>query len=111
VLSSTSCVSRFWQSAFIGCAVALTVLLMAGSGVTSCGWLHLHSSVMRTHQVVSRTVTWLIWLVDGLLPWRPGFDPKPIHVGFLEDKVTLGQVFLRVLPSMSLHQGSIFIHL
>ena len=71
--------------------------------MTSCGWLHLHLSVMRTHQVVSPTVPWRMWLVDGLSPWRPRFDPRPVHVGFVVDKVTLGQVFLRVFPALSLH--------
>jgi hypothetical protein len=28
---------------------------------------------------------------------RPGFVPGPVHVGFVVDKVALGQVFLRVL--------------
>jgi hypothetical protein len=28
---------------------------------------------------------------------RPGFDPRPIHVGFVVKKVALGQVFLQVL--------------
>ena len=28
---------------------------------------------------------------------KPRFNPRPVNVGFLADKVTLGQVFLRVL--------------
>jgi hypothetical protein len=28
---------------------------------------------------------------------RPGFDPGSVHVGFVVDKVALGQVFPRVL--------------
>jgi hypothetical protein len=28
---------------------------------------------------------------------RPGFDPRSVHVGFVVDKVALGQVFRRVL--------------
>jgi len=41
-----------------------------------------------------------------------GFNPKPAHVGFVVDKVTLGQVFLVYFsfPS-SFHQSSTFIHL
>jgi hypothetical protein len=27
------------------------------------------------------------------LPWRPGFEPRSGHVGFVGDKVALGQVF------------------
>jgi hypothetical protein len=33
-------------------------------------------------------------LVAGLSPRRPGFDPGSAHVGFVVDKVALGQVFL-----------------
>jgi hypothetical protein len=40
---------------------------------------------------------WLKWLVTGLSLQRAGFLPKSIHVGFVVDKVALGQVFLRVL--------------
>jgi branched-subunit amino acid transport protein len=28
---------------------------------------------------------------------RTGFDPRPVHVRFVVDKVALGQTFLRVL--------------
>jgi hypothetical protein len=42
-------------------------------------------------------VPWLRQLVAGLSPRRPGLDPGSVHVGFVVDKVTLGQVFLRVL--------------
>jgi hypothetical protein len=38
-------------------------------------------------------------IVTGLSPRRPGFAPRSIHVGFVVDKVALGQVFLRVLRS------------
>jgi hypothetical protein len=36
---------------------------------------------------------WLRRLVAGLSPRRPGFDPWLLHVGFMVDKVALGQVF------------------
>jgi hypothetical protein len=36
---------------------------------------------------------WLRRLVAGLLPRRSGFDPGWVHVGFVVDKVALGQVF------------------
>jgi hypothetical protein len=35
--------------------------------------------------------------VVGLSPRRPGFDPRPVRVGFVADKVTPGQFFLRIL--------------
>jgi hypothetical protein len=38
----------------------VAVLLTAGSGVTSCGWLNLHSCITRTHQVVSLTVAHMV---------------------------------------------------
>jgi hypothetical protein len=38
-------------------------------------------------------VPWLRRLAAGLPPRRPGFDPGPVHVGFVVDKVALGQVF------------------
>jgi hypothetical protein len=42
-------------------------------------------------------VPWLRRLAAGLPPRRPGFDPVSIYVGFVVDKVALGQVFRRVL--------------
>jgi hypothetical protein len=44
-------------------------------------------------------VPWLRRLVDDLLPWRPVFTPGSIRVGFVVEKVALGQVFL---PSSSI---------
>jgi hypothetical protein len=38
-------------------------------------------------------VPWLWRLAAGLPPWRPGFDPGLVHVGFVVDKVSLGQGF------------------
>jgi hypothetical protein len=40
-------------------------------------------------------VPWLRRLVAGLSPRRLGFDPGLVHVGFVVDKVALGQVFPR----------------
>lgn len=53
--------------------------------------------------------------VHGLSPIRPGFDAKPIHVGFVEDKVTLTKVavllisHIRVSPSLlrRAHDGAV----
>jgi len=39
----------------------------------------------------------LRWLVTGLSPRRPGFDHRPVYVGFVVDNVALGRGFLRVL--------------
>lgn len=49
------------------------------------------------------------WLAAVPLSQRPGFNPRPIHVRFIVDKVALGQVFLRVLRfplSVPFHQCS-----
>jgi hypothetical protein len=43
-------------------------------------------------------VPWLGRLVAGLSLWGPGYVPGSVHVGFVVDKVALGQIFLRVLP-------------
>jgi hypothetical protein len=42
-------------------------------------------------------VPWLRSLVASLSPRRPRFAPGSFHVGFVVDKVALGQVFVRVL--------------
>jgi hypothetical protein len=52
----------------------------------------------------------------GLSPRRPGFDPRPVNVGFMSDKVALGQVFLRIILFSPRHCPSAsvpytFIHL
>ena len=38
-------------------------------------------------------VPWLRRLVAGLLPRSPGFDAGSVHVGFVVNRVALGQVF------------------
>jgi hypothetical protein len=40
---------------------------------------------------------WLRRLAAGLPPRRPGFDPGSVRVGFVVDKVALGEVLPRVL--------------
>jgi hypothetical protein len=51
--------------------------------------------VNTLHRVITfnKAVPWLRRLVAGLPPRRPGFNPEPVHVGFVLDKVALGQVF------------------
>jgi hypothetical protein len=39
-------------------------------------------------------VPWLRYLITVLSLWRPKFVLKSVHVGFLVDKVALGQFFL-----------------
>jgi hypothetical protein len=36
-------------------------------------------------------------VVTSLSLRKPGFEPKSVHIGFVVEKVALGQVFLRIL--------------
>jgi hypothetical protein len=47
----------------------------------------------REEELQEGAVPRLRRLVAGLPPRRPGFDPGSVHVGFVVDKVSLGQVF------------------
>ena len=50
-----------------------------------------------------------VWPCHGS-PWRPGYDPGSVHVGFVVDTVALGQVFPEYFGfplSISFHQCSI----
>jgi hypothetical protein len=52
---------------------------------------------MPPYQWCISAVPWLRRLVTRLSQRRPGFATGSIHVGFVVDKVAMGQVFLRVL--------------
>jgi len=39
----------------------------------------------------------LRWLVTGLWLWGPRFNPRSAHMGFMVNKVVLGQLFLWTL--------------
>jgi hypothetical protein len=39
----------------------------------------------------------ILWLVSSLSPSGPGFVPRLVRVGFVMDRVALGQVFLQGL--------------
>jgi hypothetical protein len=39
------------------------------------------------------TVPWLRPIVACFSPWRPGFKPRSLYMGFMMNKVALGQVF------------------
>jgi hypothetical protein len=45
----------------------------------------------------NKAIKWLRWSVTGLSQQRPSFMPGSVRVGFVVDKVALGQVFLQVL--------------
>jgi hypothetical protein len=53
--------------------------------------------IKHNNRTMNFVVLWLRRLVAGLAPRRPGFKPGSVHVGFMVDKVALGQVSLRVL--------------
>ena len=44
-----------------------------------------------------KAVQWLMQLIFGLSPRRPGLDRRSMHVRFVVDRVALGQVFLPVI--------------
>ena len=60
---------------------------------TSINHLNSHCYYVHYH----RAVSWLRRLVAVLPTRRPEFDPASVDVGFLVDKVALGQVFPHVL--------------
>jgi hypothetical protein len=75
--------------------------------VRSIWRLHKRTAIswkIRDNLMTCMAVPWLRWLVAGLSPRRPGFDPESVHVGFVVDKVALGQVFP---PSTSVFPPSI----
>jgi hypothetical protein len=45
------------------------------------------------YKFVKLAMPWLRQLVAGISLCRPRFMPRSIHVGFVVDKVALGQVF------------------
>jgi hypothetical protein len=61
-----------------------------------CVYIRIHKRVCQIYNI-PWAVPWLRSLVTSLSPQRAGFAPGSIHVGFVVDKVALGQVFLRVL--------------
>jgi hypothetical protein len=46
----------------------------------------LHLSCMPSHATGQA--------VSNFLPWRPGSSSRVVHVGFVVDRIALGQVFL-----------------
>ena len=56
-----------------------------------------HHKPLLSATVIYQTVPWLRQLFASLSPWRPGFNPRSVQVGFLVERVTLGQVFVPVL--------------
>jgi len=67
--------------------IAVTMLL--------CLWLISHPVHFNQMAVVS-AMPWLSQKVTGLSPGRPAFDPVPVHVRYVWDKVSMGNGFLQV---------------
>jgi len=44
-----------------------------------------------------RTVPWLKQLFASLSPWRPGFNPRSVYVGFVVGKVALEQALFTIV--------------
>jgi hypothetical protein len=55
--------------------------------------LNLDARILKWILLGSEAAPWLKQLVAGFPPRRPGFEPGSSHVGFVVDKVALGQVF------------------
>jgi hypothetical protein len=70
-------------------------------GRTGMAFRHFASAFQKNSSGITyfwnRPPPWLRRLVACLSPRRLGFDPGSVHVGFVVDKVPLGQVFPRVL--------------
>jgi len=56
-----------------------------------------HHEPLLNATVIYQTVPWLRQLFASLSLQRPGLNPRSVHVGFLVERVTLGQVFVPVL--------------
>jgi hypothetical protein len=70
-------------------------LVRAESGCNSCC---LSVCCISAGNCVRRNRNTVHLYINPLLPpRRPGFDPGSVHVGFVMDKVALGQVFSRIL--------------
>jgi hypothetical protein len=53
--------------------------------------------ILKVNKALVKAVPWFRRLVAGLSPQRPGISPGSLHVGFVVDKLALGQVFPREL--------------
>jgi hypothetical protein len=82
------------------------------ASTVSCVAFTLAFAALLIRPAKSNSVTVLAVTIGatGLSPRRPGFAPGSIHVGFVVDKVALGQVFLQVLRvypvNISFHRRS-----
>ena len=55
--------------------------------------------IVTDHTMTLRQdMQWLTQLVAGPSTWMPGFNPRPVQVGFVAEKVALEQLPIRVFP-------------
>jgi len=78
-------------------------------------WLELHPRRVPEYKAEG-SMPWLKQIAAGLFLQRPRFNPRPVHVGFVVNKVALGQAlvfsgYLCSLMSASFYPCSILIHL
>jgi len=75
----------------------------SGYGRCECGagkdmaWAVAYFKYYRSTTEAGNCTSFGIILFKAVPRLRPGFNPRPIHVRFVVDKVALGQVFLQVL--------------
>jgi hypothetical protein len=93
------------QDVTVSCDAKNTAQILSDTSSESKYTLKIHPTVS-----LAVVVPWLRRLVAGLSPRRSGFDPGSVHLGFLVDKVALGQVFPEYFGfplSISFHRCSI----
>ena len=62
-----------------------------------CWYRYQNHVVILCWKIVRKAVSWLKQLVVGISPRIHGFDPRPLYVGFVVDKLALVQGFHRVI--------------
>jgi hypothetical protein len=66
---------------------------------------------MRYEQNFKHKLYEFLTIIASLSPRRPGFDSRPFHVRFVIDRVTLGQVFLRIFQFLPVSIISLILHI
>ena len=65
---------------------------------TDCVYCKVGTALLyRVWMVYGEHVAWLGWVVANLSLQRRGFNPRPVHVGFVVDRVAVGQFSLGLL--------------
>jgi hypothetical protein len=95
----------------VSCMTSVIIWLVAMVPIDLFTTLNISDSCWQLTSTVL-AVPQLRQLVFGFPPWRPGFEPKSGHVGFVVDKVALGQVFCEYVgfPCQFLFHRLLHIH-